>query len=75
MNKASLLEYLERLDRALRTPASLYIYGSAVGILLDEPGRISLDLDVAGPYSEADEADVRRAVAEAGWPGQSARGI
>lgn len=60
MNKADLLGYLERLDRALQAPASLYIYGSGACILLDEPDRTSLHLDVAGPYSEADEGDLRR---------------
>lgn len=68
MNKSDLLAYLERLDRALKAPATLYIYGSATGILLDEPGRTSLALDVAGPYSEADEGDLRRAADEAGLP-------
>ncbi len=68
MNKAELLDYLERLDQALQTPTTLYIYGSGAWILLDEPGRTSLDLDVAGPYSEADEGDLRRAATAAGLP-------
>ena len=68
MNKAELIGYLERLDGALRAPAILHIYGSAAFILLDEPDRTSLDVDVAGPYSEVDEGDLRRAAAEAGLP-------
>ncbi len=68
MNKAELVDYLERLDGALETSAILHIYGSAACMLLDEPGRTSLDIDVAGPYSEADEADLRRAAAAAGLP-------
>ena len=60
--------YLARLDDALQAPAVLHIYGSAACILLDEPGRTSLDIDVAGPYSEVDERDLRRAAARAGIP-------
>lgn len=68
MNKAELIGYLERIDGALRGPATLYVYGSAACILMDEPDRTSLDIDVAGPYSQADEADVRQAAAAAGVP-------
>ena len=68
MNKSELVSYLERMDRALERPATLYIYGSAACILLDEPDRTSLDIDVAGPYSQADEADVRQAAEVAGVP-------
>jgi len=68
MNKSELVDYLERINDALRHPATLHIYGSAACILLDEPDRTSLDIDVAGPYSQADEADVRRAAAAAGVP-------
>jgi len=68
MNKPELMSYLERIDGALRKPATLYIYGSAACILLDEPDRTSLDIDVAGPYSQADEADIRRAAEAAGLP-------
>jgi hypothetical protein len=68
MNKVELIGYLEGIDRALETPATLYIYGSAACILMDEPERTSLDIDVAGPYSQADEADVRRAAGRAGLP-------
>jgi len=68
MNKSELVSYLERMDRALERPATLYIYGSAACILLDEPDRTSLDIDVAGPYSQADEGDVRQAAEVAGVP-------
>jgi hypothetical protein len=68
MNKPELISYLEHMDRALEKPATLYIYGSAACILLDEPDRTSLDIDVAGPYSQADEADVRQAAEAAGLP-------
>ena len=68
MNKNELLTYLERLDHALTTSAMLYIYGSAVCILLDEPERTSLDIDVAGPYSEVDYAAFRLAAEKAGIP-------
>jgi len=68
MDKGQLLTYLERIDAALEQPAMLYIYGSAVFILLDEPDRTSLDIDVAGPYSEADFGALRHAAEQAGIP-------
>ena len=68
MNKAELLSYLSRLDTALRHPTTLCVYGSAAWILLDEPDRTSLDIDVAAPYSTADFADLQRAAKTAGLP-------
>ena len=53
MNKSELIVYLERIDHALQAPATLYLYGSAACILLDEPDRTSLDIDVAGQTSKA----------------------
>ena len=47
VNKTELIGYLERLDRALAAPATLHIYGSAAFMMLDEPDRTSLDIDVA----------------------------
>ena len=66
MNKDSLIGYFEKIDSSLAGEAVLYIYGSAVCILLDEPGRTSLDFDVAAPYSRADEKELRRAAIDAG---------
>jgi hypothetical protein len=68
MDKRQLIAYLEGMDRSLQDDAALYIYGSAACILLDEPGRTSLDIDVAGPYSVADEGDLRRAAEAVGLP-------
>src|SRR5216684_2728897 len=68
MNKQELLCYLERLDAALVSEAALCVYGSGAFILLDEPDRTSLDLDVAGPYSRADFGDFQRAAKKAGLP-------
>lgn len=68
MNKADLIGYLERLDRALVSPATLHIYGSAALILLDEPDRTSLDIDVAAPYSTVDLNDLHQASSVAGLP-------
>ncbi|NQU10328.1 hypothetical protein HQ590_06035 [bacterium] len=68
MNKAELLGYLERIDHALSKPATLTVYGSAPCILLDEPERTSLDVDVAGPYSAVDLVDLQRAAQAAGLP-------
>ena len=68
MNKRELTGYLEGLDRALSAPGTLYIYGSAACILLDEPDRTSLDVDVAGPYSSVDQGDLRQAAEAVGLP-------
>lgn len=62
------MEYLEGIDQALQSQATLYIYGSAACILLDEPDRTSLDVDVAGPYSVVDQGDLRKAAEAAGIP-------
>jgi hypothetical protein len=68
MNKQELLGHLERLDAALVSDAVLCVYGSGAFILMDEPDRSSLDLDVAGPYSRVNFADLQRAAREAGFP-------
>jgi hypothetical protein len=68
MDKPELIAYLEGIDGALRGQATLYIYGSAACILLGEPDRTSLDMDVAGPYSGVDEGDLRQAAETAGLP-------
>lgn len=62
------MAYLARIDASLKQPAMLYIYGSAVCILLDEPDRTSLDIDVAAPYSDADYGDLAQAAECAGIP-------
>ena len=68
MNKSELIAYLERIDEELKKTAMLYLYGSAVCILLDEPDRTSLDIDVAAPYSDADYGDLAQAAHAAGIP-------
>jgi len=68
MDKKDLISYLEGIDGALCSRAKLYVYGSAACILLDEPDRTSLDIDVAGPYSAVDEGDFREAALAAGIP-------
>lgn len=68
MNKVELLAYLEKIDVALTQPAMLYIYGSAVCILLDQPDRTSLDVDVAAPYSDVVYSDLVQAAERAGIP-------
>ncbi len=68
MNKAQLVTYLERIDAALHDVAILHIYGSAAFILMDEPERTSLDIDVAAPYCHVDEHAFRAAAALAGLP-------
>lgn len=68
MNKNQLVTCLERIDAALPDAGILYIYGSAAFILLDEPERTSLDVDVAAPYCQVDERVFRDAAANAGLP-------
>ncbi len=68
MDKKELVSYLEKIDQALQNPSSLCVYGAAAFILLDEPDRTSLDIDIAGPYSQADMGELRRAAEAAGLP-------
>lgn len=68
MNSAELRSHLERLDAALTAPARLCVYGSAAAMLLGQDDRTSLDVDVAGPYSEADETAIRAAANRIGLP-------
>ena len=44
----------------------LYIYGAAALILLGEEDRTSIDIDVAGPYSNVDFPDFTQAAVKAG---------
>jgi hypothetical protein len=68
MNKAQLEQFLTRMDAHLSAPATLCVYGSAAFILLDEPERTSLDVDVAAPYSSAHFTELARAAKAAGLP-------
>lgn len=68
MNKAEIIAYLTRLDGEVSSPLLLYLYGSAVIILLDAPDRTSLDIDVAGPYSAGNRAEFEQASQRAGLP-------
>jgi len=68
VNKTQLLDYLGKIDSALTAPTTLCIYGSAAFMLLDEPDRTSLDMDVAAPYSDANFTDLSRAASTAGLP-------
>ncbi len=68
MNRDGLIQYLKMLDANLKKPAKLYIYGGAALMLLEEEIRISLDIDVASPYSEVDYVDFQHACEAAGIP-------
>jgi hypothetical protein len=68
MDKEALLDYLKTIDFLLTCPVELCVYGSGALILLDEPGRTSLDLDVAAPYSSADYGKLEAAAGDAGLP-------
>ncbi len=68
MDATTLHDYLEKLDDALEAPAACCVFGSGACMLLGEDGRISLDLDVAAPYSTVNETMFRAAAARIGWP-------
>lgn len=68
MDKTELLAYLDEIDAQLDRPTMLYVYGSAALMLLDEPDRTSLDIDVAAPYCDADYGAICRAAERAGIP-------
>lgn len=68
MDKKQLMNYLELIDDALNDDAVLYVYGSGAFILLDEPERTSLDIDIAGPYCRINERAFRAAAAIAKLP-------
>jgi len=68
MNKNQLVAYFESIDAALQEEAMLYIYGSAAFMLLDEPERTSLDIDVAAPYCQVNERGFREIASAAGLP-------
>jgi hypothetical protein len=68
MDKSELVLYLEKIDGALNSDATLCVLGGAALILLDEPDRTSLDVDVAAPYSDADFGDLEHAALAAGLP-------
>lgn len=68
MDAASLRQYWARLDAELPEPVRLCIYGSAPLMLLGEEGRFSVDVDVAGPYSLANEPVLAAAAQRIGLP-------
>jgi len=68
MDKTALVEHLRQLDTALQSSARLCVYGSGAFILLDEPGRTSLDLDVAASYSQVALPELERTAAEVRFP-------
>ncbi len=68
MNVITLREHLERLDTVLSEPARLCIYGSAAVMLMGEEDRFSMDIDVAGPYSQVNERSLAEAALKIGLP-------
>jgi hypothetical protein len=68
VNAAALREYFAKLDAALTQPATLCIYGSGAFMLLGEEDRFSVDLDIAGPYSNANERELSEAASRIGLP-------
>jgi hypothetical protein len=68
MNADLLREHLARLDAALPEPVRLCVYGSAALMLLGQEDRFSVDLDVAGPYSTANEWALAAAAQQIGLP-------
>jgi len=59
MDNLALETYLGKLDSALQGKADCCVFGSAACMLLGEAGRISLHVDIAGPYSKVNETHFR----------------
>lgn len=68
MNAATLREHLARLDEALAEPARLCVYGSTALMLMGQEDRVSVDMDVAGPYSTVNERALAAAAERIGLP-------
>lgn len=68
MNPSSLREHLARLDAALGEPAKLCVYGSAALMLMGEDDRFSVDMDIAGPYSDVNERALETAARQISLP-------
>jgi len=68
MDAKTLREHLIRLDAALAEPAQLCIYGSAAFMLMGQEERMSVDIDVAGPYSTVNERALAEAARHIGLP-------
>ena len=68
MNVASLREYLAHLDDVLDEPMRLCLYGSTPLMLMGQEDRSSLDIDVAAPYSSANERALAEAAEQIGLP-------
>ncbi len=68
VDTTTLRQHLGRLDAELTEPVRLCIYGSAPLMLMGEEGRFSVDLDVAAPYSQANERVLAAAARSIGFP-------
>ena len=66
MDKTRIIDIFEGIDNHLSTDAELCIYGSGAFILLDEDDRTSIDIDIAGPYSNVNFKDLQKAAKSTG---------
>jgi hypothetical protein len=66
IDRERLVRIFVHLGQKLTGTTWLCLIGSAPGILLGQPGRVSNDIDVWGPRSDYDEAELRRASREIG---------
>ena len=66
IDRAGLIEILERIDEALEAPQTLCLIGDAAVILLGNPGRQTADIDVWRRASRIAEPLLRRAAIVAG---------
>ena len=67
MNKESIIKFFETIDNILTTDAEICIYGSGAFILFEQDERISLDIDIAAPYSKVNFKDFSNSVMKAGY--------
>jgi len=60
--------YFDALDPLVRPNTVLYVFGGAAIALLGSRIRVTMDIDIAEPFSNIDRAAFCRASAEAGLP-------
>ncbi len=66
IDRDRLVRIFHHIGGKLTVPTRLCVIGSAPGILCGQPGRQSPDIDVWGPASDYDEAELRHACREIG---------
>lgn len=66
IDRDRLVRIFDELGQKLENRATICVIGSAPGIMLWQPGRLSQDIDVWYPHSQFDETPFRRACQDLG---------